>query len=194
MKLSWVPCLLLALLSTSCVRSLGPFCPPEACVPAPDLQGGWLVTDKNKSDATNQMWEVTADRIRTRDLNEGTQGMLKPCFFKAGGKLYMDTEPEEPGFLKADGWWSMHIQPLHIVWRVEREGDQLRLIALSQKWMQKLDPARHAGIDCVAFPGEQSSLYSAEPARWLEFLAEHASDTNAFPEDGAVVLRRRPSG
>ena len=182
---------LVLLSATACVRSLAPFCPVVAQAPRPDLNGTWHGTDGEGDIKKGTRWTFADGQVSTTNSAEGVGGTLDVIYFQAGGAWFADSVAAEvEGGL--DDWWKMHTVPAHHIAQIVVDGDRLRVTPLSQQWLAAAIRSTNALTANLRITQEQMGLFAARPAAWQDFLGKVASDTNAFPPDRTMVLKRAP--
>lgn len=177
------------LTATACVRSLDPFCPASARAPRPDLDGTWFETNDQGDIKQGDRWLFAGNRVTTTNDEQKAGGLLEVAYFQAAGTWFADTTAAEMDS-GPDGWWKMHTAPVHHVSRIALDGDRLRVTPLDQDWLKAAIRSTNSPAANIRITHDQQNLFAARPAAWVELLGRVAADTNAFPPQRTMVLRR----
>jgi hypothetical protein len=193
----FLPILLLAL-AGCVVQSLHPFYTPTSVTKPTELAGDWYPIESTAD--TNRpvrAWPLTASDAKQFEwvtYVENSPGKLKVTFFHVGTNLFAD-------FLAGDfdgaekclnGYWLIHVYPVHSVARVETNNHQLTIIPLNEDWLRKAIHSNTVSLAHLQPEGAEDLLYTATPGNWMKFLGRYGTDTNAFPIQDAYKFRRRP--
>jgi hypothetical protein len=107
---------------------------------------------------------------------------------RVGGVLFADISPETFADSEPRLGRPMEI-PAHWFWKISVEGDRLRIVPLSEDWLQKrID----SSVVRIAHEKEGDNVVLTAPTKELQRLvSQYAMDTGAFPAKGEIVLHRR---
>ena len=179
------------------VQSGGPYHTPEEKLDTPEaLRGPWqLVAEPLMNDEDRPLlaqvppWVFGESEVTSYDKH-GIVSKLEVSFFKVGDQLYCDSLPAPPEEAEPPNeYWTYHVMPMHLLSKVEQQGDRLTFTTLDASWLE--DQVKQGNISLPNLPlGEGLLLYTATPEQWHEFLAHYGNDPQAFPPDNALVFRR----
>jgi hypothetical protein len=118
-------------------------------------------------------------------------GQIALTYFKIGTNIFCDSmasdPPDDP---RINGYWLIHIRTVHTVSKVEVNGDTATFLPLNYEWFSKAVERKEVEIPSLK-QKEGLPLYTATPEEWERFLTKHASNTNAFSDKVAMVLKKR---
>jgi hypothetical protein len=187
----------LSLVTGCVVQSGGPYHAPEEKLDTPAaLRGPWqlvdgpLMDDKDREALTQiPPWEFGESEVTSYDKH-GTASKLDVTFFRIGKQLYCDSQPspvEEEG--PPNEYWTYHVMPMHLLSKVELQGDRLTFITVDASWLENQVKQGTISLPNLSL-GEGLLLYTASPEQWHDFLMQYGDDPAAFPPDEALVFRR----
>lgn len=179
---------LLALGLTGCLpqASLQPFVPPGTGIETPGIVGAWA--DSSAAYRFDLEREDGRPRYVMSSPGPGTDSTRFVFrFTRAGGRLFADVEVDVrslPGG-PPDPWlWTMHT-----AFRVDLEGDSLRLAYLDDGWVEQALKDRRLKVRHETRRGEL--LLTEDTPGLLRMLARIANESAAF-DTTARFARRRP--
>jgi hypothetical protein len=169
-----------ALLLAGCVvQSLHPFCTEKSVLATAPVLGEW-----QSSDPKVKPW--TFD-------DHGTPGQIALVWFKLGTNIFCDSVAgDPPDDARINGYWLVHARAVHTVCKVEVKGDTATFFPLNYEWFSKAAERKEVEIPALK-QKDTLPLYTATPLEWEQFLTKHASNTNAFSDKVAIVLKRVPA-
>lgn len=181
------------ILSGCYFQSFHPFYTDDLIVEIPAINGNWRLVNKGyKNVAENypQAWVFTQDEIVTFESN--VSSVLDANYFAVGNVTFVDLMPAEPGKDKGpNAWWTIHIVPVHTVWKVDLSGDSLSLALLDGEWVKKMLEEKKLSLSTVAIDDEglQNVLTSSSEELVL-FLKQYGEDIDAFPVEKSLRFQR----
>jgi len=177
-----------ALLLQGCfVLSLHPLYTDGDTVSESQLLGRWLESPDSPDSSGAWVFEPTDEEnayLLKLIKNDSTEGEFQVHLVKLGGNLFMDLFPKEPEHLNE--YFVSHVIPAHSFWRVELEGDTLKLGSLDFDWLK--DAMGSGKVDIKHESLENIMLLTAQPSDLQKLLAEHGDE--AF-KDFEVAYRAR---
>jgi len=183
----------LLLLGGCVVQSFHPFYEENAKVALPQLAGEWdLIADGTNTKPACTPWVFTDEgELITRD-DKNLPGKLRASFFKVGGQLFCDLEAGDLEEGRVNVYWMLHVRPVHTVCKAQLTDRELTLVPLHFNWFKKALVSREIELPHLTARGNDVFLVTATTDQWRKFLQQHAADTNAFPQNTAYLLRKRP--
>lgn len=183
-----VPLLIVFTLAGCVVHSINPFYTKDLEADMPAISGQWTLIECSVKEDLNKQFTFTKDTIITPE-KKGESGKLTSHFFKIDDMVFLDliaTEaPECNSF-----WWVLHISPMHTVSRVIVEEKTMKIIPLNARWIEEEVKTKSVGLPSVWHREQNSYLFTASSAEWVEFLKKYGKDPRAFPEKEAFVFAR----
>ena len=170
------------LLSGCIVQSLNPFYTKEALTELPRLDGEWVLTIKAGDDVTGnniKPWRFKGDEIQTFDKN-GVGSFLKVSYFRVGEQLFADFFPGDPDDRKVNGWWAIHVAPVHTVSKVSIDGKNLTFTPLNYEWLKKALKTNKITLSHIKIEDEDHLIFTAGSKAWMDFLKRHKNNKGAF--------------
>lgn len=153
---------LLAVLLTGCltVDSREAFYTDEVRTPAPELHGEWFSDN-------DETWLFTGDRTMTLRVyaDDGRRdSVVVP--FKVAGVTFIDIAggPDH----------------LHTVYAASIQGRTLNLTTLDLDWLTNSIAHGDAHLPPPVRDAQSNLVFTASSAAWVQFLQDHAMNTNAF--------------
>ena len=194
-KFWWVlvSLLLLAGCGDSCAPSLRPLHSDEVLVHVPELVGAWVNPDEATNSCTLGAAEGYQYPVACTGKNE-TTGELQTDYYHAHfvklvDQLFVDLLPDLEAASEAPRL--LNFTPVHSFFRVQTEGDLVRLHWVSGKWLEGLIQRaevsiRHERLDS-GWPGP--ILLTAAPDELQALMVRALGDEEAF--GGVISYRRR---
>lgn len=182
-----------ALLLSGCiVQSIQPFYTEESVIELPSIVGKWrLVTVEGKgTEKGEQPWDFTRNEIETYDGNISSR--ISVTYFKVSGVVFADiTVAPLRGDEGPNVWWTVHVMPVHSLWRVDLSGDSLALTPINHSWVRNLLEKKkttlsHARSDDKDF----RTLLTGSSKELTTFLSENAANPQAFLRTESYVFER----
>jgi hypothetical protein len=156
------------------------------CEPLPELIGTWAHTEGGLSGT----WSVTAipgDKYRLLGESENIANPSRPafdlCVAHLGGHLFFDAvfqsippDGKKPLLSEDD---TLFWIPLHLIGRLDFEGDALHFRLLSDEWLRaELEAGR---LELTSTRTDEGDYLLTAPSKELkQFATRFASDTDAF--------------
>lgn len=123
-----------------------------------------LLEPEEEGDSALTVWEVRAVR--------------------RGAYLFLDISRDE---VQASPWGDTPIRT-HWLWRADLEADRLTLKQFSRIWLQAMSDSGRVMVAHAELDGE--FVLTARGEELVALMERFAADTEAFPEHGAIHLRR----
>lgn len=187
-----VSMLLLAGCGDSCAPSLRPLYSDEVLVHVPEFVGVWVDADEATNSCTlgaAEGYQYPAACTRRNDQTGELQTEYYHAHFvKLKDQLFVDLLPNLESANEAP--WLLNLTPVHSFFRVQTEGDLVRLHWVSGKWLEGLIrrgevSIRHERLDS-GWPGP--ILLTAAPEELQSLMVRALGDDEAF---GDVISYRR---
>ena len=136
--LRFVSLLLLGIAAGCTIYSINPFCSKDKVVDLKEVNGSWKLNvvageDVSRIDITH--WEITDNTLITYDKN-GKRSDFNIVFFKLKGQLFADVIGKSP---QNNDYWNITVLPMHILLKVELNGENMVFIPLNMEWFNKVD-------------------------------------------------------
>ena len=184
-------CLGTVVLLAGCVaRSLHPFCTEQNLVFESALIGTWEQDADMSGGLGTWTFEQSGPKVYRLTIAEGDdKGQFEAHLFMLSSRTYMDLFPDEqePEWKDVHLLYALHVLPVHTVWRVWLEGDDLRLATLDPEWLkQQLEDASEPLSHELC---EEEVLLTASTREVQQFLRSQADNSGAWGEPCA--LRRQ---
>lgn len=115
---------------------------------------------------------------------------FRPRLIEVGDGLYASVVPGQQAEASGNsGSYEIHLTQARRVYRLELDGERLRLVDLSDDWLKaQLDSGRiELGHELTG----ETLVITASTQEVQRFLLEFAEEQGAFPEDDANELRRQ---
>ncbi len=187
-----LPVLALPLVLSGCiVQSVQPFYAASSIVQVPGIEGEWAMLDAKGKARDQNAWNFGRDRVITYD-DQGARGELKVTYFRVGDGYFADATADEPS-AGTSSWWVMHVVPVHTVSRVVLTDDSLVIVPLSFAWMKRAIREQRVSLPSIRWDAADDLVFTATSEEWLAFLEKFGSNTDVFPEDGALRFVRKKS-
>lgn len=195
--LHYTACVVLAALLSGCiVQSIQPFYTEDLVVELPSIRGKWrLATIEGKAaEKQERPWEFTKDQIETYDGEVSSR--VSVTYFKVMDAVLADITVAP---LRSDEgpnvWWTIHVMPVHSLWRVELSGNSLMLTPLNYAWIRSLLAKKkpvlaHAESD----DKDLRTLLTGPSKELVAFLRENVADPKAFLSTESYVFERIKEG
>ncbi len=188
---------LCAALAGCVVVSLNPYYTEDAIVEFPAAAGEWVLASigtDTEDKAIGSVWRFHDIYLEITDTEEegGRSSLLESTFFGVANTVFMDTtarpidEQKKPGI---SNWWAMHTLPVHLLTRVEAEGDTLTITPIDQEWLLEQVKAGETDLDYVVVDGLE--VFTATSEEWMAFLEKYRDAKELYLDVGAYVLKRR---
>jgi len=172
------------------VQSVKPFYTDSVAIEAPAaLLGSWkLVREGGKEVKSGQSpWKIDAHEVNASD-EKNVQSQLVYQLFTINGQMYVDSQPKEiPSDHRPGDLWMWHITPMHLLSRVELEGDHLKIIPFDSDWLKK---QVNSGLQSVTDQKLDMKVYTASSEQWQAFLQKVPKNEKAFNIDAAFEFIR----
>ena len=179
----WLLLLGLALSTTAClVQSLHPLSTEKDVVFEPALVGTWVGMGKAEGDKSTIIFQKAEGQTykviyHPKDPKEGEPREFEGHMVRLGKFLFLDTFPAPADAPTTNNlMYAIHILETHQIFRIQLDGDVLRVSMLEPK---KFDKAK---IRHEAFGKPQAFLLTAPTNELQEFVLKHAED--AFTDVG----------
>ena len=170
-----------------CVLSLEPFYTKESVIEMPALNGKWQPADnKGNPEKNEEPWVFDDDKILTFD--KGDSGLLHVTYFSIGGLIFADTTVHK--LQGINEWQAIHLMPVHMVSRIEVEGNQLTVRPLNINWFDDFIQ-EHPFANSVEIDEYNTLMVNASSQDWVNFLKKYGADKGAFSENGAFEFIRQ---
>jgi hypothetical protein len=172
--------LMLVILTSGCIPSLYPLYTDNDVIFNPALVGIWTSKDQTKSWNFQKSSDNSYKLIYTENQDSD---VLQAHLVKLGGHLFLDTYPDE---LRGDhtGFYKGHFVPAHQFFKVELNGDTLKLAYLNFDYLSKQKvQLKHETIG-------KKNVLTAQPADLQKFVVKFADDPKAFLNDNPGKLFR----
>jgi hypothetical protein len=183
---------LVAVLSGCIVQSIQPFYTGESVIELPSIRGRWrLVTIEGKeAEKQERPWEFTKDEIETYDGDISSK--ISVTYFKVMDAVLADVTVAP---LRSDEgpnvWWTIHVMPVHSLWKVDLLGDSLALTPLSYTWMRNLLAKKEAALSHTRSDDKDfRTLLTGSSKELTVFLKKNATNPQAFLRTESYVFDR----
>jgi hypothetical protein len=188
---------LLLFLSGCVVQSFGPFCSDQSLVYLKGVTGQWsLQTDYGDDVRTNAIkpWVFSGDTATNCRLmafdKQNIGATFDVRFFKLGNGIFIDIAPKDlSDEAKVNSYWAWTVHPTHTVCKVELKDDRLTLKPLDYDWLKKNLQQRKVSLPYMG-KLDDVALFTASPEQWEAFLSKQSTNTEAFVEEHAFVLKK----
>ena len=155
-------------LFAGCIPSLNAVYTDETLVFDTALLGIW------KQPATTARWDFSKLDEKSYRLvytdEEGKQGRFIGRLATLEGELFLDLYPEEVR-TDANGFYNLHLVPIHTLYRVRKNKGQLELAAIDFKWLDEYLTSHPDEIEFAVFSGRK--LLTAPTASVQKFVVAH---------------------
>lgn len=193
MKRLWAIAFLI--LSGCIVQSFHPFYTDQSKVKPADIPGDWALVSVGGNTNTTYKPHTFSNAPRDQFIfltydKESRPGKLIATFFKVADQMFCDLTAGEPENLNDN--WTIHVRPIHTVCKADLTSTQLILTPLSAKWIETKLEANNLDLPHLKSKEGIEVLFTPTPEQWGKFLAQHAANTNAFPQDLAYIFRKQP--
>lgn len=184
-----------AFLIAGCIPSVHPIYTPKDVVFNPALLGTWA-----KKDAKKEKWVFTEGESKGPKKtptsyhldytdDEGRPGRFVVHLVKVGDHWFLDLYPEDPK-LKQNGFYQLHLFPVHTFLLVREITPELRLSPMAVDWFKELiqehpEALRHE------IEGDRI-LVTASTRELQAFLLAHVGDPKAFSEPIRLLPIKTP--
>ena len=176
MKKNLLLMLTVALCCAGCVTgAVNPFYTPEAVVPSGEFEGNWYGLEKDdKGKEIKTPLKIEGERL----IMEDEAGAIK--FFKVDEQLFADMQLD-----KEEG---DEENPPHLLFKIIQGAGKLTFIPLDYTWLEDEIGAGNIDLPLIKDEDKRSTLFTASPPQWLEFIKTHKDDDYAFPFKEQFVL------
>ena len=176
------------------VQSFHSFYTEDLVIDFTVINGEWELTqigDKEASAAEKKPWVFSDGIIEITD-EDNLKNQLKTVYFKIGDTVFLDTtaaDPDDQGNIGL--FWAFNVLPVHIVCKVQLDGDTLTLIPMDYRWFE--DNADKFNIPFVHDKKSDIGMYTATSEQWVSFLKKHQDTKGVFYEadDFSYTLKRK---
>jgi len=187
----------LALL-TGClfVRSVYPFYTDSLLVEKPEFNGEWQAFeyfDLKKKNENSIKWVINGDKAVVTEKGKDAEATFEMLVkhFEVGGILYADMllnkfNDDALGLLS-----SLHMYPVHTLWKVKAENDKLKYLPLSDDWF--MEALKAGTVDLPYESGVENSgllIVTAKSDKLVAFLEEYGAIEEVFNTKEKIVLER----
>jgi len=185
-----VPLLLLGIAAGCTIYSINPFCTKSKILDLKEVSGYWKLNvsigeDVSKHDITP--WKITDNTLITYDKND-KRSDLSIAFFKLKDQLFADVSGKSS---QNNEYWNITVLPMHVLVKVELNGDTMTLIPLNLEWFNKADNEKVKALKSVAYDGnDKTRIYTNSPEEWESFLETNLNIPEMFNEKQKVVLQK----
>ncbi len=179
---------LAAMFLSGCVPSLHRLYDKQTTVSDDGLPGRWVQED----DETTWTFEANEDGYKVQVAEkDGKSGRFEAHLVRLGDLLFMDLYPSTKDRPDMTDLYALHLVPAHTLWRVQRQGDTLKLHVMNPTAVDKMlkaDPTlvKHERPD----DGDGVVLTAGTP-ELQKFVARCAKTKDGFGEP--IVLNRSAS-
>ena len=187
--LRFVSLLLLGIAAGCTIYSINPFCSKDKVVDLKEVNGSWKLNvvageDVSRIDITH--WEITDNTLITYDKN-GKRSDFNIVFFKLKGQLFADVIGKSP---QNNDYWNITVLPMHILLKVELNGENMVFIPLNMEWFNKVDNEKVKVLNSVTYEGNgKAKIYTSSPEEWQSFLEKNMNFPELFNEKQKFVLK-----
>jgi len=168
--------LAIGFLAAGCVPSLHPLYTDEDVVFEAGLVGAWV------QENADGMWvfaqkpgENAYTLVQTED--EAT-GKFEVHLVRLGEHLFMDLYPEDPEPEIKNGFYKMHLMPVHTFWKVTIEDDVVTLTGLDPQWLPKAIEEKK--VEITSTQVQDAIVLTAGTKELQEFILKQADNEDAF--------------
>ena len=191
---------LLLFLSGCVVQSFGPFCSDQSLIYLKEVTGQWsLQTDYGDNVRTNAIrpWVFSGESATNCKLlafdKQNNGATFEARFFKLGNNVFVDVFPKDfADDAKVNAYWAWTVYPTHTVCKVELTDDKLTLKPLDYDWLKKNLDQHKVSLPYIG-KLDDWVLFIASPEQWEAFLAKQSTNTEAFVEKHAFLLKKAAS-
>ncbi len=162
--------------------------------PPPEIIGKWqpIIFFGDSVEAKKiDDWVFSKDKIECYD-DKKRKGILETHFFKIGDNLFCDTFPGDPKSTFPNGLnetWVMHINPMHILTKIEVTKDKLVMIPLHIDAIWKALQSNEIKIKYVG--KKDNYLFTDKPSSWRKFLEKHGENKDFFSEKVRYEFKKK---
>jgi len=107
---------------------------------------------------------------------------------KIGEHLFVESYPFDPGDKVNGFYWARHVNPKHILSRVDVDGDTLTFRLMDSEWYADTITKKTLNLKYLMLDGEQL-LLKASPTEWGAFLKTHGSDPKLFSDNQYYLFK-----
>ena len=185
-----VPLLLLGIAAGCTIYSINPFCTKGRMVELKTVSGYWKLNvsagdDVSKNDITP--WKITDNTLITYDKNS-KRSDFNIAFFKLKDQLFADITAT---LSQNNDYWNITVLPMHVLVKVEIDGDTLTFIPLNMEWFSKPDNEKVKALKSVAYDGnDKTRIYTNTPEEWERFLESNMDIPELFNQKQKFVLQK----
>jgi hypothetical protein len=183
---------LVAVLSGCIVQSIQPFYTEESVMELSSIEGKWrLVTIEGKgAEKQERPWEFTKDEIETYDGDISSR--IKVMYFRVLDAVLADvTVAPLPNDQGPNVWWTIHVMPVHSLWRVDLSGDSLALTPLNYTWMRNLLAKKKTVLSHTRSDDKDfRTLLTGSSKELTAFLQKNVTNPSAFIRTESYVFER----
>jgi hypothetical protein len=129
----------LSLLSGCIVQSIQPFYTKESVVDLPMILGRWRLETVGGKAAEKQEhpWVFTEKEIDTYDGDKASR--ISATYFRVRDVVFADvTVAPLPDDREPNMWWTIHVMPVHSLWKVDLSENRLILTPLNYTWIREI--------------------------------------------------------
>jgi hypothetical protein len=170
------------------VQSVDRFYTETSVCTLPSIAGDWRLLDDKASPVSGKPWRFLADTVLTYEKN-GAPATIKVQYFKIGDTFFMDSTADEP-VDGANHWWTMHVFPVHVVSKIELQGDSLTLTPVDYRWLENAIQEKAVTLPHVRSKEGDTLLFTASSEAWSGFLKKYALDKKVFSGENALRFIR----
>jgi hypothetical protein len=170
------------------VQSVDRFYTEASVCTIPSIAGEWRLLDDKGSPLPGKPWIFRDDKVVTYEKN-GAPANIKATYFSVGDAFFMDSTADEPTD-GANHWWTMHVFPVHVVSKIEIQGNRLTLTPVDYRWLEKTLKDKRITLSHIRLKEGDSMLFTASPEEWSAFLKKYALDRAVFSGENALRFIR----
>lgn len=165
------------LLLVGCIPSLNPIYTDETLTFDPALLGVWKQPGAEASWEMSRLDDKSYRLVYTDD--QGQHGRFVAHLAQLEDELFLDVYPKDAK-LDANGFYKIHLLPIHTIYRVRKSQGQVALAAIDFKWLEEYLTNHPGEIACATLDGR--ILITANTPEVQKFVLAHKDRfTSEFP-------------
>lgn len=170
------------------VQSVNRYYTDAAVCTIPSIAGEWRPLDDKGAVAPGKPWLFQDNKVVTYEKNN-VPATIKVTYFKLGDTYFVDSTADDPAE-ESNHWWTMHVFPVHLVAKVEFQGNRLTLTPPDSRWLEQAIKEKKLDLPHIRAREGGVYLFTPTPEAWEAFLKKYAADKNVFSETNALRFRR----
>ncbi|MFH2000023.1 MAG: hypothetical protein ABIK28_10095, partial [Planctomycetota bacterium] len=139
-----------------------------------------------QEDVDCKPWVFSENSIATAD-EKGRVGHIDVMYFKIGEVLLVDSVAAKDRNIPE--MWAFHVMPVHMLCKVQLDGDSLVFIPLNCEWLDKQRDKGELGLPFVEVK-KNHAVYTASTDQWQAFLEENLTNPDLFAKDKPLTFRK----